>query len=652
MQTVMADFLAAPRPIRRVLIANRGEIACRIIATCRRLGLTAIAVYSDADAQARHVRLADQAVSIGPSAASQSYLSAERIVAAARASGADAVHPGYGFLSENADFVRAVTGAGLIFVGPDADAVETMGSKIAARRLAKETGVPLVPGYAGESASDEELARAAADIGYPVLVKASAGGGGRGMRRVRRPQDLAEALRAARAEAQGAFGDPTVFLEKLVRNPRHLEVQVFGDGRGGAVHFHERDCSVQRNHQKIIEEAPAPNLPDAVRDRLFAHALALTSAIRYAGAGTVEFVMEAGDDQPYFLEMNTRLQVEHPVTEEICGVDLVEWQLRQAAGLPMPLTQAQILPCGHAIELRLNAERPETGFMPDTGQIALLSAGPGLRFETGVESGDEVSSHYDSMFAKLIAHGADRAAALDRLLAGIDGTRIAGIGCNLGLLRDCVTARVFRRGEATTGFLDQVFPDGWQPDAERLLCLRGHLARAALGGGDSPLSRCDGFRVDAASAPGRALFRVEDDFGGADIALTLGPVPRVSGDGRDLPLDAQVPVLRQGGCYLASLHGLSVAGTVRPLAEARMAEQAGSDAAGSVPAPLTGMVTEVHVAPGDMVDRGATLAVMEAMKLVHTLAAPIAGRVVRVDVAPGQSVTQKSILFELQAEDT
>ncbi|MGR3321147.1 MAG: acetyl/propionyl/methylcrotonyl-CoA carboxylase subunit alpha [Pseudooceanicola sp.] len=647
----MSDFHTAPIPIRRVLIANRGEIACRIIATCRRLGLTTIAVYSEADATARHVRLADESQAIGPAAASESYLDIDRIIAAARAGGADAIHPGYGFLSENARFVRAVEEAGLVFVGPASDAVETMGSKIAARRVAEKAGVPVVPGFDGENASDADLARAAERIGFPLLVKASAGGGGRGMRRVDGPADLPGALQSARAEAASAFGDATVFLEKLVLAPRHLEVQVFGDGKGGAVHFHERDCSVQRNHQKVIEEAPAPNLPDDVRQSLFAHALSLTSAIGYAGAGTVEFVMGADEAAPYFLEMNTRLQVEHPVTEAICGVDLVEWQLRQAAGLHLPLTQEQIRPRGHSIELRLNAERPEAGFLPDTGRLTRLEAGPGLRFDTGVETGDEISSHYDSMVAKLIAHGADRDAALARLIAGLDATQVVGPGTNLGFLRDCLTAPAFAEGRATTGFLEDTFPDGWQPAPERLLQLRGQAALAAIRTGADPLARSDGFRVGGAVAPGRAPLEVSDEYGRAEITLTFGADPEVSDDAHTLTLGTGAIVTGMGEAVAATLEGLSITARIRPLAEARMEARVNGTAEGSVVAPLTGLVTDVLVAAGDRVEEGQTLAVMEAMKLVHSLPAPFAGTVARVAVRAGDSVAQKAILIELEEED-
>lgn len=648
----MTEFLTAPRPIRRVLIANRGEIACRIIATCHRLGLAAVAVHSEADMSARHVRMADEAVAIGPAAPAESYLNIDKIIAAARASGADAIHPGYGFLSENPHFVRAVEAAGLIFVGPGADAVEKMGSKIAARRVAEAANVPVVPGFDGEDASDDDLAKAAAEIGFPLLVKASAGGGGRGMRRVMEAGELSAALQSARTEAASAFGDATVFLERLILDPRHLEVQVFGDGKGDVLHFHERDCSVQRNHQKVIEEAPAPNLSDEVRQKLFDSAIRLTSAISYAGAGTVEFVMDAEGTQPYFLELNTRLQVEHPVTEAICGVDLVEWQLRQAAGLPLPLAQDQIRPRGHAIELRLNAERPETDFLPDTGRIGHLRVGPGLRFDTGVERGDTVSPHYDSMIAKLIAHGADRQAALVRLLTGLDSTHVQGIGTNLGLLHDCLTTPAFAEGRATTSFLGQTFPNGWQPDSDTLLRLRGQAAHAALSEGQTPLTRPDGFRVGQVNAPGRATLHVEDEYGIAEITLSLGSAPEVSDADRTLSLGPPLAARRIDDRTAATLHGLAITARIRPLAEARMEDRAGAAAEGVIIAPLTGLVTEIHVVPGDRVTAGQTLAVMEAMKLVHALPAPFAGTVARVAVAAGDSVAQKTILVELEEEDT
>ena len=645
----MTEFLTAPRSIRSVLIANRGEIACRIIRTCRQLGLRSVAVYSDADAGAQHVAQADEARRIGPSPAGESYLKIEAILDAARASGADAIHPGYGFLSENPAFVRAVEAAGLIFVGPDSHAVETMGSKIAARRVAREAGVPIVPGFDGADATDADLAQAAAEIGYPVLVKASAGGGGRGMRRAAGPDDLPQALASARSEAASAFGDATVFLEKLIQDPRHLEVQIFGDGDGGVLHFHERDCSVQRNHQKVIEEAPAPNLPDAVRRALFDHATKLASAIGYAGAGTVEFVMQAGDDSPYFLEMNTRLQVEHPVTEAICGVDLVEWQLRQAAGLPLPLRQDQIRPKGHAIEIRINAERPEAGFLPATGKVAAFDTPPGLRLDTGVAAGSDVSSHYDSMLAKLIAHGPDRDAALARLADGVAGTVLDGVGSNLGFLADCLDAPAFRRGEATTGFLAETFPEGWQPDPDRLLRLRGQAAMALLTASGRGADRKDGFRVGGRCMPGRAPVQIEDDYGSAEIVLHFGREPAVSEGENTIPLGAPPAglTLRDRTAHAAD-GGLSIAMTLRPLAEARMAAPSAGSAQGVVLAPLTGLITDVLVTEGEVVAKGQPLLVMEAMKLVHTLTAPHDGKIARLTASAGSSVAVKTVLVEVE----
>lgn len=631
-------FLTAPRPIRTVMIANRGEIACRIITTCRRLGLKTLAVFSDADAGALHVRMADNAIRLGPAPAKQSYLNIPAVIAAAREGGADAVHPGYGFLSENPAFVQACEAAGLIFAGPSAQAVAAMGSKVEARRIARAAGVPVVPGFDAAGADAAAIAAAAEQLGFPVLVKASAGGGGRGMRRVDRADDLASALTSARAEAGTAFGDATVFLEKLIDNPRHIEVQVFGDGQGGALHFHERDCSVQRNHQKIIEEAPAPNLPDAIRTQLFDHALTLTRTIRYAGAGTVEFILGRESDVPFFLEMNTRLQVEHPVTEAICGVDLVEWQLRQAAGLPLPLTQGQIMPRGHAIEVRLNAERPDQGFIPATGQVIDLVAPRGLRLDTGVAPGSEISVHYDSMIAKLIAHGPTREDARARLLSGLESLALPGIATNQAFLADCLRAPAFMEAGATTGFLAENFGGGWQPAPGALHALRLGAARAALPPGGTPHNRTDVFRVTG--RPGRVPLHIADDYGAVDI--TLGEEPPA----------APVRLWPVADAFWVCGGGLTLRLTITPLAEARMRAPDGGAAQGHLLAPLTGLVSAVHVAPGDRVEKGAPLIVMEAMKLVHTLAAPVSGKVVRVACKAGDTIAAKTLLIELEEEES
>lgn len=647
----MTEFLTAPRPIRSVLIANRGEIACRVITTCRRLGLRTVAVYSLADADAPHARLADAAICIGATPATASYLNIPAVIEAALGSGADAVHPGYGFLSENAAFAQACLDSGLIFVGPSPEAVKRMGSKIEARRLAREAGVPVVPGFDIAGTDFGLLADGARQLGYPVMIKANAGGGGRGMRRVERPEDLAAALASARAEAGSAFGDDSLFLEKLVTSPRHLEVQVFGDGQGGALHFHERDCSVQRNHQKLIEEAPAPNMGDDVRARLFEASLALVRAIRYEGAGTVEFIMEQDGTEPWFLEMNTRLQVEHPVTEAICGVDLVEFQLRQAAGLSLPLRQDQICPKGHAIEVRINAERPDDGFLPATGRLVDVVAPPGLRFDTGVAAGSEVGSQYDSMLAKLIAHGPDRDTARERLIAGLNTLAMPGLETNQAFLAACLRAPAFVAGRATTGFLAETFPDGWRPDPVALLRLRGQAALAALPHDGLPHMRADGFRVTArrGSASARVPLRVLDTYGESDLLLLLGSQPSVLDGDEPVPLEpGMARCWSIDGTTYACGEGLSISMTLHPLAEAQIGPDTDESPPGQLLAPLTGLVTQVHVAKGDQVRAGTALVEMEAMKLVHTLSAPFDGIIRRVACVAGETLTARSVLIDME----
>ena len=481
-------LLHAPRPIRSVLIANRGEIALRVMRTCARLGIRTIAVYSDADADALHVGAADEAIRIGPAPARASYLDIDAILLAAKQADADAIHPGYGFLSENAAFARQCDAAGLIFVGPSATVVERMGSKIQSKRIAEAAGVPTVPGYHGDEQDRDTLADAAQLIGFPVLIKASAGGGGRGMRRVDRAEDFETGMNAAKAEADAAFGDSSILLEKYILNPRHLEVQIAGDRTGGLVHLFERDCSVQRNNQKVLEEAPAPNLPDRVRTGLFDAALQLGRAIGYDSAGTVEFIMEQGSDRPYFLEMNTRLQVEHPVTELITGIDLVEWQLLAAAGEKLPLTQDQIRVHGHAIEARITAERADLGFAPVTGELSLVDAPRSLRFDSGVAAGSRVSLYYDSLLAKAVAHGADRNAALSRLVAGLSDLTLLGLPTTQAFLRDALRHPLFRDGNTTTRFIETAFPGGWKPDPDQLRLLRAAacVVWAGLGATDPP----------------------------------------------------------------------------------------------------------------------------------------------------------------------
>ncbi len=497
----------------KILIANRGEIACRVIRTARRLGVATVAVYSEADRQALHVELADEAVAVGPAPAAESYLRGERIIEAARRTGAQAVHPGYGFLAENAGFAQACADAGLVFIGPPPDAIRAMGSKSEAKALMEKAGVPVVPGDHGDNQDPKHLAGAAEKIGYPVLIKASAGGGGKGMRRVDDAKDFAAALDGAKRESASAFGDDTVLIEKFVERPRHIEIQVFADGHGNAVHLFERDCSIQRRHQKVVEEAPAPGLDEARRTAMGAAAVEAARAIGYVGAGTVEFI--AGPDGDfYFMEMNTRLQVEHPVTEMITGLDLVEWQLRVASGEPLPLGQDDLAIAGHAIEARVYAEDPARGFLPSTGELHHLrppEEGDGVRWDTGVRAGDAISMHYDPMIAKLIVwSGEGRADAVRRLRRALASCEVAGVTTNLDLLGAIAAHPAFAAGGCDTGFVEQHFdslvPPPAPPDGSALACAalalelrrREEAAARAAASGDphSPWHQVNGWRLN------------------------------------------------------------------------------------------------------------------------------------------------------------
>lgn len=666
-------LLNSPRPIRSVLIANRGEIALRVMRTCVRLGIRTIAVYSDADADALHVKLADEAVRIGPPPARASYLDINAILAAAKQSGADAIHPGYGFLSENAGFVRACEDAGLIFVGPARVAVEKMGSKIESKRIAEAADVPTVPGYHGEAQDDATLAQAAAKIGFPVLIKASAGGGGRGMRRVDHASDFGAELNAAKAEAEAAFGDSAVLLEKFILNPRHLEVQLAGDRNGNLVHLFERDCSVQRNNQKVLEEAPAPNLPETVKQKLYDAALKLGRAIGYDSAGTVEFIMDQDSDSPYFLEMNTRLQVEHPVTEFITGIDLVEWQLLAAAGEKLPLTQDQIRCHGHAIEARITAERADLGFQPVTGELSVVDAPRGLRFDTGVAAGSQVSLYYDSLLAKLIAHGPDRRAALARLDGGLSDLTLLGITTTQAFLRDAVRQPLFVDGKATTRFIETSFPGGWKPHADDLLRLRA-AASAVWSQLDtatdtptwvSPWQRRIATRVTSAVRPAKVLLQIVDEYGETEAELhashgrisveieraTVSFEPsKITGDaitlaaeGHDAPF-----VARLNGTAVSIAHqGLTLTAAIRPRIDIPR-DGGGLERSGNaVEAPLHGVVAKLHVALGDVVEKGTPVLQMEAMKLIHTLKATVPGRIEQINCNVGDTVPAGAILIEI-----
>ena len=635
----------------KVLIANRGEIAVRVIRTCRRMGVRTVAVFSDADADAPHVRQADEAYRLGPPPAAESYLRGEAILDVAERSGAEAIHPGYGFLSENAGFARACEERGVVFVGPRAETIEVMGSKAAAKDLMARAGVPLAPGYQGEDQSAERFRAEAETIGYPVLLKATAGGGGKGMRIVREAGELEEALESAKREAASAFGDDRFLVEKFLGAPRHLEVQVFGDGEGGALHLFERDCSVQRRYQKVIEEAPAPALPPEVRQRLLDAGVEAARAVRYRGAGTVEFLYD-GADAVYFMEMNTRLQVEHPVSELVTGLDFVEWQLRVAAGEGLPLMQDQIICEGHAVEARLYAEDPARGYLPSTGTLTDLSLprGRGVRVDQGVAKGSVVTPFYDPMIAKVIGYGPDRQAALTRLADALGQTRVEGVTANAGFLRRIVTHPDFREGGVTTKFLED-HPSVAEGDAPTPVT----LAIAALWSG---LSEGTGFRLNG---PRRASIETEDgttrlteetpsrwtgEAGGE--AITLEGV-RVDARGVSAVVDGarvQARVARFGGTITvrtdAGLHRLTL---VDPLAQA---SGAGADAAGLL-SPMPATVTNVLVAPGDQVTAGQPLVTIEAMKMEHVIKAPSDGTVTEVGFAKGDSVAEGVALVGFEA---
>ncbi|MRX50321.1 biotin/lipoyl-binding protein [Paracoccus sp. S-4012] len=637
----------------KILIANRGEIACRVIDTCRRLGVPTVAVYSDADRAARHVALADEAVHIGGPAPKDSYLRGEAIIAAAQATGAEAIHPGYGFLSENPDFVDAVTVAGLVFIGPSAAAIRAMGLKDAAKALMEEAGVPVVPGYHGADQDAGRLAQEAARIGWPVLIKAVAGGGGKGMRRVDRPADFTDALASARGEATTAFGNPAVLIEKYIEQPRHIEVQVFGDGTR-AVHMFERDCSLQRRHQKVIEEAPAPGMTPEMRAAMGQAAVRAAEAIGYSGAGTIEFIVDGSrglrPDGFWFMEMNTRLQVEHPVTEAITGIDLVEWQLRVASGEPLPKRQDELTITGHAFEARLYAEDVPAGFLPATGRLAHLRFAENARNETGVRQGDSISPWYDPMIAKVITHGPTRAIALRALETALTDTEVAGTVTNLDFLIALTRHDGFRRGEVDTGLiardldalLDQAEPPP-ETQALALLGVAGLHAPEVRGGVTlwAPLRRTvtweGGEGVVEVLGPGRA--RVTLDRAAHEIAWEGGRwwvdgSPRRS---RIVTHDAGVSVFGGRSLTLVPQDPLD-----------RHTEAAG---AALTLSPMPGLVKAVFVAAGQQVAAGDRLAILEAMKMEHTLTAARDGTVAEVLAEAGAQVEAGAPLIRLEDED-
>ena len=623
---------------RTLLIANRGEIAVRIVRTARRLGLATVAVYSDADAQSAHVAAADRAIRIGPSSPRDSYLKIDAIVAAAKQSGADAIHPGYGFLSENADFAQACADAGIVFVGPPPGAIRAMGLKDRAKALMEKAGVPVVPGYLGDDQSADRLAAEAARIGYPVLIKAVAGGGGKGMRKVEAAAEFAAALEGARREAKGAFGNDTVLLEKYVARPRHIEVQVFADLHGNCIHLFERDCSLQRRHQKVIEEAPAPGMSAAMRAAIGAAAVKAARAVNYVGAGTVEFIADASEglkpDRIWFMEMNTRLQVEHPVTEAITGTDLVEWQLRVAAGEKLPKTQDQLAIDGHAIEVRLYAEDPASGFLPSIGKLECLFFPAGVRIDTGVREGDTVTPFYDPMIAKLIAHAPTRTEAAKQLAAALERLEIAGVKTNNAFLIRALTQPDFLAGQIDTGFIERhkaaLLPATGAPP-EHILSAAAQLLVGQGGNGGDPWDAHDGFRLGG-SRPPVVEFLVGGKRRLVEAAPSLLTMLRLA--------SGEVAVIEKGETFL-----------VQPFDPFEAAEAAGSPT-DRVVTPMPGKIVQLLVREGEKVAKGQPLAVLEAMKMEHTLAAPAAATVEAIAVAVGDQVGDGTIVVRFAAEKT
>ena len=613
--------------LHSLLIANRGEIACRIIRTARQLGIRTVAVYSDADARALHVRMADEAVHIGPSPARESYLLGDKIIAAAQATGAEAIHPGYGFLSENADFAQAVIDAGLIWVGPKPDSIRAMGLKDAAKKLMAEAGVPVTPGYLGEDQSPQRLKKEADSIGYPVLIKAVAGGGGKGMRKVDRPEDFEDALESCKREAASSFGDDRVLIEKYILSPRHIEVQVFGDSHGNVVHLFERDCSLQRRHQKVIEEAPAPGMDDATREAVCSAAVRAAKAVNYEGAGTIEFIADASKglkaDRIWFMEMNTRLQVEHPVTEEITGQDLVEWQLRVASGEKLPKKQDELSINGHAIEARLYAEDPAKGFLPSVGRLEHFDLGTDGRIETGVEEGDAISPFYDPMIAKLVAWGEDRAEAIGELAGILDEVEVWPVKTNAGFLFNALLDEDFGAARLDTGFIERQL-DELVPDPEPDGAIWRGAAAVAMAEEEEAYVALSGFRLNAPANAAVALGRSgrfqpvarDDDQ----------PMAAVSGF-RD---DERVVVFYEGQAYQFDRSSRGSVGA------------AAGD--GAILAPMPGKVTSVEVSKGEKVAKGQRLLTLEAMKMEHGLTAPFDGLVAELNAKAGAQVQVDAVL--------
>jgi len=667
---------------RKILIANRGEIACRVIATARKLGIASVAIYSEADARARHAELADEAWQVGPAPARESYLAIERIIDVARRAGAEAIHPGYGFLAENAEFAEACAGAGIVFIGPPPAAIRAMGSKAAAKALMERAGVTLVPGYHGEAQDPESLRAAAERIGYPVLIKASAGGGGKGMRIVARGAALAEAIEGARGEARSSFGDERLLIEKYLVDPRHIEIQVFADAHGHVVSLFERDCSIQRRHQKVVEEAPAPWMSAARRQAMGEAACRAARAVGYVGAGTVEFIAEG--EEFFFMEMNTRLQVEHPVTEMITGLDLVEWQLRIAAGGALPLAEEEIPLRGHAIEMRVYAEDPARGFLPSTGRLAHLREprqGARVRVDSGVREGDAVTPYYDPMMAKLVVHGEDREEAVRLLACALAEYEVVGVETNLGLLRAIAAHEAFARAEIDTGFIArhaEVLRPAEGPraaDEEKLAWVAATMAvladerarkEAAAAPSDpwSPWDEADAWRLNGEGYQDLVLRRGAETstvrihpgkHGSCRLALPGGAINAEASEDAEGRMTLRVAgvlhrlrVVRHEGALVVVLRGRNhVVHVTDPLAPP-VGEEAGSE---RLMAPIPARVARVLVGPGTRVRKGDPLVVLEAMKMEMTLSAPFDGTIETVHCAADEMVEEGAELVTFAGKD-
>ena len=657
-------------PFDKILIANRGEIACRVIRTARDMGIRPVAVYSDADVGSKHVEMADEAVRVGEAASAASYLQGRRIIDAALKTGAKAIHPGFGFLSENAEFCEAVQAAGLVWIGPPAGAIRSMGDKIESKRLAAAVGVSTVPGYVGEIDTPEQAVEIATDIGFPVMIKASAGGGGKGMRIAKRAEDVVEGFRAARAEAEGAFGDDRIFIEKFIVNPRHIEIQILADQRGNLVHLGERECSIQRRHQKVIEEAPSPLLDPETRAAMGAEAIALAQAVDYASAGTVEFIADQARNF-YFLEMNTRLQVEHPVTELIHDIDLVEWMIRVAAGEELPFRQSEIEHEGWAMEARVYAEDPLRGFLPSIGRLSVYQEpqGSGVRVDSGVREGDEISIHYDPMIAKVIAFGVDRSEAIERLAGALDGYVIEGLDHNAAFVNQVLGAERFQTGELSTNYITEEFPEGFTlahvaggADEGMLVALAGQVLRV-----NAALDASDETGAHTLLVDQRAYrVRFEDRSDGLSVEVE-GPEPGAAQFGTDV-LDWQpgervyrcmlgghllvLQARRRGLVWTVSHGGRSV--SLKPMrAEVAalyglMPEPKVADTTRQLISPMPGLLKSIIVEVGQAVKAGQTLAVVEAMKMENLLTAAVDGVVESIPATVGATLQRDEVILTLE----